>query len=273
MPKPNSGKRGKIDNIKPTDDYKKKVMESFDGMVVAINKYMGGDITDDDLDNFEKQLNNLTNSKDTQIGIKFSDEYLNEILNDGRFKSQFETNKSKGLYDTEHRAKVEYDEMSYPKTIKNSERPIYGMLVNSKKLSKVDVSSKNGIAGHYGNVIALMKSDIKSYSTVTIGDSNDYYSSLVMPSPLLKASRYSYGLKSGAFKATIGNIKSGKTFSLKDVEETGDYIEAQIHKGRATVSNIQHLIFGKGAKITAAQKSRLKSLGITWSREGSNKIF
>ena len=164
MPKPKSGKRkntSPIGDIKPTDDYKKRAIDSFNGMVDSINKYMGGNITDDDLDNFGKQLYNLTNSEDTHIGIKFSNEYLNEILNDGRFKSQFETKKSKGLYDPSYRSEVEFGEMSYSKETPAKERPIYGMLFNYKKLSEVDASGKNDIGSHYGNVVAIMKQNVK----------------------------------------------------------------------------------------------------------------
>ena len=272
MPKGNSGRRGKIDDIKPADDYKKLVSMRFNAIVEAAHEYLEANITEKDLQDFETGLQELTTSEDTHIGIRFKPETLDKVLDDGRFKTQIETGTSNGILNKRKRKMLEHDGMSYSKKTPAKERPIYGMLFNYKKISEADITS-NGVSGsHYGGIVAIMKPEIKSYSTVTFGDSFDNYK-YIAPSPLLKPARYSCDIYMRTLKESVEKVRNKKSLSLGDFEVNGTYIEAQIHKSRATVSNIQHLIFGNGIKPTAAQIARLKSLGITWSREGSDKIY
>ena len=47
----------------------------------------------------EDKMREMTNSDEVHVGIRFQPQYLDAILNSGRFKSQFETGSSGGLLD------------------------------------------------------------------------------------------------------------------------------------------------------------------------------
>lgn len=53
---------------------------------------------------------------------------LPKIISQGRLKSQFETNSSEGLFDTESRAEVEQHIFGYPHDLPDHARPVYGHL-------------------------------------------------------------------------------------------------------------------------------------------------
>ena len=213
----------------------------------------------------EKAIYNLTSSPDTHIGIRFDEKDIDSILNDGRFKSQFETRTSGGYLSPSTRADYEHAAMSYSKTLPPEQRPIYGMLFNYKKLSEVDVSHGDG--SHYGKVIAIMKPDVKRYATFTGYDSLDS-NGRIIPSPLLRPSRYSLDMRNSY--VAINAALTSQRLTLLETSTT--YTEAQIHGGHAKVNNIQHLIFARGTPTSQIPTARLKQLGISWSMEGENKI-
>ena len=161
--------------------------------------------------------------------------------------------------------------MSYSKTSAAEKRPIYGMLFGYKKPSEARVSA--GAGSWYGDVVAIMKPTVKSHATVTGHDSLDKAGGLI-PTPMLKPSRYMFDSvlhRGSALKEAVTRVREKKPLSVGMFDDYR-YAEVQIHGGHAKVSNIQHLIFGMGAKLSKAQEKRLKSLGITWSREGDDTI-
>ena len=273
--KPNSGRKsgggGKnqpdsvLKNITPTQAYDDYVKNYFDRKKADIERQLGRKLTEQDMQILEKAIYNLTSSPDTHIGIRLPIDKLDSILNDGRFKSQFETGTSKGILATDKRANYENMAMSYSKTLPPEQRPIYGMLFNYKKLSEVDVSHGDG--SHYGKVIAIMKPDVKRYATFTGGDSLDCRGQIT-PSPLLRPSRYSLDMRN-SYVAINAALTSQR---LTLLETSAHYTEAQIHGGHAKVNNIQHLIFARGTPTSQIPTARLKQLGISWSMEGENKI-
>ena len=234
----------------------------------------GKKISDKDIAILEKETLKL--GKSSNMGIRFSEKDLEKILDSGRFKSIYETHTSGGTTNEKLREEIENLSMSYSSDTPVTQRPIYGMLFDYKNVSEVNVSEGAGSRyNKWAGVVAIMKPEVKRFATVTFGDSLD---NDLIPSPLLKPSILSYDVykyRRGPLQKTIEAAKSG-TLRLKELEPSISYAEVQIHNQQATVKNIEHLIFSKGAykkgKVPPNIQKRLKKLGITWSYEGEDKI-
>jgi len=163
--------------------------------------------------------------KDSQVRIRVAASDIFSILNDGRFKSQFETGFSNGTYAPDFRKSAENTGMGVPEDLEDSKRPIYGYLYNEElpKCYAVD---------EYGSVVIVLKDSVKSRTTVTLGDSL-------------------YGFEEGKTVATP--ISDFKIESLNDsLDSYIDsiyynkhnylYTEAQIHGG-VTINDIDHVEF------------------------------
>ena len=272
-----------VKNIHPTKRKQEEVKEEFDAHLNYIIKSSGQQVTEDELQKVEVALQELTTSEDTHMAIRIKSEVLDSILEDGRFKSLFESGRTGMMGGTVgiggmqmSRLMIEYSLMSYPYsdepwTLSYEDRPIYGSLVSYKKPSEVVISSEK--LGWAGKIIAIMKNEVKSYATMTGGDSANWQYYLV-PAPLLEPNRYifnSYYKKESALAEAISCIRKGEPLSVS-IFDAKEYAEVQIHGGQATVSNIQHLIFGKDEQVRDDQAAKLKALGITWSREGEDTI-
>lgn len=256
-------------NVKPDIDYQQRVEARHEIRIKAIEKDEGFPITEELLQQTESATQDLMTSDETHIGVRFSFDNLNAILDSGRFKSQFEVTHSEGDYNPSYRAEIEFNEMGYSKTIPVEKRPIYGMLFSYRKPSQVNVSY--GAGDQYGNVVAIMKSSIKARTTITGSDSLDRHG-YVIPSPMLRPSRYMYeskGLEDGVLRYAIRNVRAGRPVTLRMFERISSYVEAQMHGG-VSVKDIQHLIFA--TPPDKMQATKLSKLGITWSLEGEDTI-
>ena len=283
MPKSHSGVRRKTKNepvlasemkdIKPTAEYKQEVLVSFEKELDDVGNMLGSPITEKaDGDRVNRALREIMTSEDTHVGIRFPESKLDAILDSGRFKSQFETGDSQGSFSPYFRASVEHKEMSYSENMMSEKRPVYGMLFNYKNPSEVKASS--GAGQQYGNVVAIMKPSIKAHSTITGHDSLDVHGH-TMPVPMLRPTWHMLGTGHShnhisVLIDAVRAVRKGKPLTVS-IFDRHRYAEAQIHGGTATVSNIQHLIFG-GNPPSPAQVARLSRLGITWSLEGENTI-
>lgn len=106
--------------------------------------------------------------EDAQPTVRVSPRVLSLITNgDGRFKTQFETGTSNGLFSPEGRKKVEKDLFGAPYDLPDNQRPIYGLLDGSH--------GQTDRGRWYGSVKVRLKKDrIKDRTTISIGDSLDY---------------------------------------------------------------------------------------------------
>lgn len=98
-----------------------------------------------------------------------------KILRDGKFKSQFETNTSKGALSFSARQDVEQKIWGYRKSVVK-QRPIYGTVNASPDAQGKSLS----YSSWYGDVICKFKSGIRYRTTFTNGDSlgaENYYGS------------------------------------------------------------------------------------------------
>ncbi|MBR0075471.1 MAG: hypothetical protein IJP96_06935 [Synergistaceae bacterium] len=254
-----------LENVKPTSEYASDVEKHFEDAFKEYQSDTGKAITEEDMLKLEKQMQDLTNSDEVYIGIRFNMDDMEKIVLSGRFKSQFEIGSSHGLFDPGYRMEVEEAEMGYSKNLKAQDRPIYGMLFEAKDLSKMQFSNLTS-SEHYGDAVAIFKHDVKKHATVTFDDSLDsYIDSRLYPSSLLNPSRHS--ISTDAVHRVYNTIKGGKKVDLKNLTGLFSYAEVQIHNRQATVSNIERIIFPKGIPSFKLPLDVLEENDISWSIE------
>lgn len=88
-----------------------------------------------------------------------------KILEDGEFRSQFETQTSRGLYDPNVRAVAETAMLDLHPSVLPEHRPVYGFIASdSTKATALGPSQ-------YGNVRFVFKDNVRDRTTMTVGDS------------------------------------------------------------------------------------------------------
>ena len=162
-----------------------------------------------------------------------------KVLTDGRFKSQFESNKSGGMYDRSRR-KTEEVEQGIPVNSKLSERPIYGYLasqlsvdensardVNNEKPTNTFTVNSSRVE-QYGDLRVLLNDDVKERTTYTLRDSLLQGS---LPQPLSE-------------KVTRNNLVTAGLHARSSYGGSGkhgsEYAEVQIRNG-VKVSDIKQI--------------------------------
>jgi hypothetical protein len=142
------------------------------------------------------------------------------VLRDGRFKTQFETGTSSGMFDMAARRASEAAGLGIPTDAPVGDRPIYGYF---------DVQGED--ASNYGSVQFVLKDAVKARTTATAGDSLGLFAAdLVIGTPCLAPAI-------GSLDGEIGNINRGYRDSMF-------YVEAQI-QGGVTLDDVQELVFKK----------------------------
>lgn len=113
----------------------------------------------------EKMTKNLRGMVDDATPrIRIRDRNLEQALDDGNFKTLFETGRSGGSPDTIARAQLENKLFQIPKDA-TTDRPIYGYLQKGD-----DLIDKRLTVSHYGEVEVTLKNSVKDRMTVTLGD-------------------------------------------------------------------------------------------------------
>jgi len=169
-------------------------------------------------DESKKHLQRLTDK--SHPAIRVSDDVLHKVLDEGRFKSQFETQTSRGNLNNGMRSNVEARKFGYPDHIKDTSyndpndyedhyeyedhedhedhespeprhpdegRPIYGYLSHEGLKTRIDDNTS-----HYGeHKVVLHKPSVWHRTTMTMGDSLNNHSR-VAPSPVSQVSPYSF---------------------------------------------------------------------------------
>jgi hypothetical protein len=167
-----------------------------------------------------------------------------KVLTDGRFKSQFESNKSGGMYDLGRR-KTEEVEQGIPVNSKLKDRPIYGYLasqlsvdensardVNNEKPTNTFTVNTSRVE-QYGNLRVLLNDDVKERTTYTLRDSLQQGS---LPQPLSE-------------KVTRDNLVTAGLHARSSYgsggKHTNEYVEVQIKNGVKVTDIKQIYIVGR----------------------------
>ena len=167
------------------------------------------------------------------------------FLQDGRYKTQFETGYSNGSYLPSMRADAEDRMFNYdPHETKSEERPIYGHMSDSWEPGAM-----------YGNTSLVLHPHVLDRTTLTHGDS----------------------LGAGTVPISHADAASGKIDPAihGDTTESG-YVEAQYHGG-IKASDVAHAEFDEkpasyGKHDPARVQSALDQAGIPW-RKMRTEVF
>ena len=100
------------------------------------------------------------------IAIRRGIRGANGVLDTGRFKTQFETGTSGGVFVPKMRKDAEYNGLGVPYDVEHEMRPVYGYFAAHKDL-----------ASSYGEVEFILNDEVKDRSTLTLDDSLGWFGS------------------------------------------------------------------------------------------------
>ncbi len=199
---------------------------------------------------------------DRPVAVRISAENLLKVLEDGRFKSQFEVGRSRGVYYPSIRAGFEQMWFGYPMDSPAHTRPIYGFVNVLADSGANRYAVQGGRIEHYGDAQVTLRPEVRARTTVCMGDSLKEREG-TMPSPLTDPRAESFG----AFphNADMPYIAptlrgTGRDYAHPSFWERA-YVEAQIHGGVA-VTDIEHVMFESPPPSDVRQA--LDAAGIPW---------
>lgn len=169
-----------------------------------------------------------------------------QALQDGRFKSLFETGRSGGAPMPSYRATKEQLMFGYPRGMSPERRPIYGYLY------PVGDDPPYALSGQYGRVRVVFKDSLKDRTTFILDDSLNAIPAMA-PSPVKDPKWYSH------------QIASSGPLEFTTLNEVAPYAEAQYHGG-VTLADIARVDFHPGAADRWPELvDLLDELNIPWS--------
>jgi hypothetical protein len=189
---------------------------------------------------------------DKPIAVRVRDEdALDDILSNGRFKTQFDrgARRAPGLDSSPERRRLGEHVLGTPVDTAPDKRPVYGYvavngvepaLPGGRKIS--GISQREGqedSLSPYGRVQVILKPDVRSRTTASVGDSLDELP-FVRPSPVDNPSADSLGIN--------------KLDAMDSPDWTrSHYVEAQIHGG-VTKDDIAEVVFPEQPSPAIAKK-------------------
>lgn len=201
--------------------------------------------------------------KDAPVRVRVTPASLDSILGDGRFKSQFESKKSGGLFSPEFRADAEKTMFGYERNLDPTLRPIYGYLGGS---------TPEGILGgvdQYGKIIVNLKNEARGRTTFSLADSLGGGSrGELLPQSLIGSKMPSLAVRVDPIYGRIDPLPFSDA-TLEWISEA--YAEAQIHGG-VSVNDIAEVLFDqrflRDAEAEAgADIERLEGVVAHWNEE------
>jgi len=141
-----------------------------------------------------------------------------KILQDGRFKTQFEVGTSGGVFAPSYRAECELSGLGAPMLLDPKLRPVYGYI------SGLDPY----MAGSYGQIEFVLKESVKARATFTLGDSlADFQNGHSVGTPVNRPG--------------IGSMDGNVGVALAKSWDSLSYVEVQIHGGLRLV-DVDHIV-------------------------------
>lgn len=213
------------------------------------------------LDKSEKEFRRVC--REGEVRTRVTENALEQIIDDGRVKSQFETGTSEGHLDPDARAEAEEKGLGAPFDLSVEDRPIYGYVHHPE-------------AGHdtsaYGDIALCMKPEVKDRTTVTFGDSLSlFHMGRMVGAPMKRADKYAMASHAAFALMRAARMSGVKRRLPKWWIEMEPYIEAQIH-GQVRLQDIQKVIFGSRTSQARVKtiSQLLDSLGIPWEIYNGN---
>jgi len=213
------------------------------------------------LDKSEKEFRRVC--REGEVRTRVTENALEQIIDDGRVKSQFETGTSEGHLDPDARAEAEEKGLGAPFDLSVEDRPIYGYVHHPE-------------AGHdtsaYGDIALCMKPEVKDRTTVTFGDSLSlFHMGRMVGAPMKRADKYAMASHAAFALMRAARMSGVKRRLPKWWIEMEPYIEAQIH-GQVRLQDVQKVIFGSRTSQARVKtiSQLLDSLGIPWEIYNGN---
>lgn len=211
-----------------------------------------------------QRIADLLRSDDVSVVVNIPSHYLQNVLEEGRFKSLFETRKSGGSTNLSVRKNAENLTLGVPSDTEAAKRPIYGYLL------RVGADFDYNRIKQYGNVTVILKNDVKHRSSCVIDDSLNM-SSLrqAIAQPVMNVDRYLLSRKEDSGEEALKALRSVAEVKTESGIIGGGiyhrYTEAQIF-GQVTLDDIEEVVFLKpNVKVYGSDdklRSKLDELGI-----------
>lgn len=198
-----------------------------------------------------------------KIAVRVTPGNLDKILDDGRFKSQFESSQSKGKKDQILRAQVEEAWFGIPQNEDATKRPIYGYValdgVRPAGIGSADVFEPGTDAlSQYGQIQVILRDDVRRRTTAMFGDSLNNRETGIS-SPVDQPNWRSF---TPAWKSVVG---SGLATPDRDVHggefRRRNYAEAQVHGG-VTLADVEEVVLPSTPPV--ALRKKLDDAGVSW---------
>lgn len=206
----------------PPSEYMSQIREFSNRMVEALANREG--ITPNEAREICAQ--NLRDAFDSlPISIRRGRNGALGVVRDGRFKTQFETGTSSGLFDLETRAQAELQGLGVSIGSDPAKRPVYGYL-----------SYRPDTACGYGDVEFVLKESARERATYTVGDSLDGFADVFQAGRPL----------SGRFDDAAAWGHNTERIYRKQYNRF--LVEIQVQNG-VTINDIEQVVLHKGAWI------------------------
>lgn len=224
------------------------------------NDVVKKELSQEEIESISKGMKKLID--DNEYSIRVDSDVLEKILDDGRFKNQFETETSGGALNPEMRKKATKQLFGKGRIKDFKEYEKYGYLGNKDFVEDRHVMS----AGQYGNcIVHFDKEKLVGKVTYTIDDSLGIaLNKMTVAGDVSKPS--ACGIRNDRFKSIAGIFNENKEdINLSDFVEDASirYVELQYH-GELNVDAIKEIcvIENEGNNISKEVVQRLKEKGI-----------
>lgn len=188
----------------------------------------------------------------SDVCIRCRPEAVEGIVADGRYKSKFETDASRGLPDVGARTHIEKEMFGYPANLDPRERPIYGYLQQGAE----------SLERNYGSVIIHLADSVRPRATYCYGDTltntDKAKSANLAPAPFTAPS-----YRAGCYRAHgDAELDPLGISSQADLLRHGvTYAEVQIHGG-VSLADVRKISFAAGTVLVQTAVDGLAALGI-----------
>lgn len=174
----------------------------------------------------------------SEVRIRANESVIRDVVRDGRYKTQFETNSSGGIFDPDMRRNFERELFDLDDDVDVTERPIYGYL----RKSGVPEDETYQLDS-YGKSVIRLKDDVRERSTFVASDSieanqiADEVETKIYkaPSPVNDPQTESFGIR---------DLRKIAEESVNKPKDFPNYVEAQVHGG-VSIDDIKSVDFVK----------------------------
>ncbi len=173
--------------------------------------------------------------KESPISVRRTFQGAAGILDDGRFKSQFETGTSGGAFAPYRRKEAEFWGLGATNELPDKKRPIYGYVATEKA----------DRAYPYGPIEFVLKERVKDRTTITFGDSLGRFDGTNLVGAPVRS------LDTGCWDRRVWDAYVGDWRAMS-------YIEAQIHGG-VSLQDVEKVVFHVQAFSQGTNRHMMKA--------------